>query len=63
MERERFQTSVERSSWSLAARNAGEYFANLNTIGGTPEIRQTEVADGVRVNDALAQRPRWGGDY
>ena len=36
-----------------SSRESGQYFADLNTIAGTPETKQTEVADAVRVEQVL----------
>ena len=36
-----------------SSRESGQYFADLNHIVGTPETKQTPVADGVRVEQVL----------
>ena len=36
-----------------SSRESGQYFADLNRISGTPERNETEVADGVRVEQVL----------
>jgi polyhydroxybutyrate depolymerase len=36
-----------------SSRDSGQYFADLNTITGTPEASATEVANGVRVEQVL----------
>jgi polyhydroxybutyrate depolymerase len=42
-----------RNGKVLSARQSGQYFANLNHITGTPERNETQVADGVRVEQVL----------
>lgn len=37
----------------LSSRASGQYFADLNHIAGTPETKQTQVADGVHVEQVL----------
>jgi polyhydroxybutyrate depolymerase len=37
----------------LSSRESGQYFADLNHIAGTPETHETQVADGVRVENVL----------
>src|ERR1039457_2692357 len=40
--------------WKVrSSRQSGQYFADLNHIAGTPERNETEVADGVRVEQVL----------
>jgi polyhydroxybutyrate depolymerase len=36
-----------------SSRESGQYFADLNNISGTPETNETQVADGVRVEQVL----------
>ena len=36
-----------------SSRESGQYFADLNNIAGTPETNETQVADGVRVEQVL----------
>jgi polyhydroxybutyrate depolymerase len=36
-----------------SSRESGQYFADLNHITGTPERHETQVADGVRVEQLL----------
>ena len=36
-----------------SSRESGQYFADLNHIAGTPETNETQVADGVRVEQVL----------
>ena len=36
-----------------SSRGSGQYFADLNNITGTPEVSETKVADGVRVERVL----------
>jgi polyhydroxybutyrate depolymerase len=37
----------------LSALKSGQYFADLNNIGGPPETKKTDVADGVQVEQIL----------
>jgi polyhydroxybutyrate depolymerase len=37
----------------LSSRASGQYFADLNRIAGAPAITETNVADGVRVEQVL----------
>jgi len=36
-----------------SSRESGQYFADLNNIAGTPETTETQMADGVRVEQVL----------
>jgi len=36
-----------------SSRASGQYFADLNNITGTPETNETQVADGVHVEQVL----------
>jgi len=36
-----------------SSRESGQYFADLNNIGGTPETTETQTADGVQVEQVL----------
>jgi polyhydroxybutyrate depolymerase len=42
-----------RNGKVLSARQSGAYFANLNSITGTPETNETKVADGIRVEHVV----------
>ena len=42
-----------KSGKVLSSRESGQYFADLNHIAGAPETNETQVADGVRVEQVL----------